>query len=572
MHFRPQTALLVAAGAALTLASSAAASPVLVYDGGQVRSADDPALPPAQASNPIPAAARQCVPDPGAAGVPPTAHMAAVSVRKALRRAYNRGDIDRVAYSSYADVYSHAKSAWHRLGGNGRTELGAVITTVNALAARGQLTASRMTPVFLELQRNTEWWTRTSAPPSPEPTTGPGTGIPRKKTACTTAARIAAGPRVEFKGDPLTLQYYPGNGLRLQPLANFGKANALYNACKGINTRPGTPCRPDELRALLDRLVATAARRNGFLAWEYYFWFGGGRPPWVSGIATGSALSALAHGASLFREMEQQPPPAPPPPPPEQTPPPTGGVIPPPPSAKTSADLVPHDSAYYLGIAKAALPVFKHAAPVGIRATGPRGNHYLIYSFASGLRVGNAFLESLIGLWDYAEVSGDKSARSLFIKGDREAKHELPLLDTGAWSLYSLGGAESDLNYHRVIRDFLENLCERTKASAYCDKAARFDKYLHEPARIAIAGPKTTRAKKLTRIAIRVSKISCLSIQILRGDTVVYQPTWYFPRGIHSFIWIPRHAGTYRVHVLARDLMSRQSRADSVLRVLPARP
>jgi hypothetical protein len=83
-------------------------------------------------------------------------------------------------------------------------------------------------------------------------------------------------------------------------------------------------------------------------------------------------------------------------------------------------------------------------------------------------------------------------------------------------------------------------------------------------------GPKTTRAKQPTRIAIRVSKISCLSIQILRGETVVYQPTWYFPRGIHSFVWIPRRPGTYRVHVLARDLMSRQSRADSELRVLPA--
>jgi hypothetical protein len=493
-----------------------------------------------------------------------------VTVRKALRRAYDHGDIDRDAYSAYGDVYSKAKSAWHRLGGNRRTELGAVLTTVNALAARGQLTASRMAPVFLELQRNTEWWTHTSATPAPEPTTGPGTGKPRKKTACTTAGRIAAGPRVEFKGDPLTLQYYPGSGLRLQPLANFGKANALYNACKGINTRPGTPCEPDKLRALLDRLIATAARRNGFLAWEYYFWFGGGRPPWVSGIATGSALSALARGASLFREMEQQQQQ----PPPEQQPPvqPTGGIIPPPPSAKASADAVPpHTSAYYLDIAKQALPVYKHSAPVGIRASGPRGNHYLIYSFTSGLRVGNAFLESLIGLWDYSEVSGDKSARALFIKGDREAKYELPRYDTGAWSLYSLGGAESDLNYHRVIRDFLENLCERTKASMYCSKAKRFDQYLHQPARVSIVGPTTTRAKKATRIAIRVDKISCLSIQILRGSTVVYQPTWYFPRGVHSFVWTPPKSGTYRVHVLARDLLSRQSRADSTLRVLSRR-
>lgn len=588
MPGRPPAIPLAALVAALAIAAPAAASPVLVYDGGRVTRADDPALPPAQATNALPAAPRECIRGDAADAAGPAeatsaasprthdaasphAHAAAISVRNALRRAYDRGDIDREAYSAYGDVYSRAKTAWHRLGGNQRLELGAVIATVNALAAGGQLNASRMAPVFLELQRNTEWWSRTSATPSP------GTPPPRHKTACTTAGRIAAGPRVQFKGDPLTLQYYPGSGLRLQPLANFGKANALYNACKGINTEPGTPCEPDKLRALLDRLVAMAARRNGFLAWEYYFSFGGGRPPWVSGIATGSALSALSHGAELFREQEQQPAPQPqqpsqpqPQPAPTPNPPqPSGGAMPPPAAgARTSQDTQPHDSAYYLQIAEQALPVYEHASPVGIRAGGPRGNHYLIYSFDRGMRVGNAFMESLVGLWDYWQISGDKRARSLFIRGDREAKYELPRYDTGAWSLYSLGGAESDLNYQRVFRDFLSNLCDRTKEATYCSKAAAFDRYLREPARVAIVGPGTARVNKLTRIAIRVSKISCLSIQILQGDTVVYQPTWYFPRGVHSFPWVPPRAGSYHVHVLARDLVYHQSRADSDLRVL----
>ena len=63
----------------------------------------------------------------------------------------------------------------------------------------------------------------------------------------------------------------------------------------------------------------------------------------------------------------------------------------------------------------------------------------------------NAFLESLIGLWDYGQVAGDRGAQTLFAKGDREARHELRLLDTGAWTLYQLHGAESDLNYQRVL-------------------------------------------------------------------------------------------------------------------------
>jgi hypothetical protein len=571
-------ALAAAILATLTIAAPAAAAPVLVFDDGQVRKADDPALSAAVDANPLVDTSRECSTAgtgsaaSAAAGSPaasasaaaasaasaPTAHSAVISVRKALRRAYDRGHIDRETWSAYADIYSRAKSAWHRLGGNRQRELGAVLTTVNQLAARSLLTASRMSPVFIELQRNTQWWSRTSRIPPNAPSEG-DTHKPRKRTACTTAGRIAAA-RVQFKGDPLTLEYYPGSGLRLQPLANFGKANALYNACKGINTEPGTPCEPDELRALLDRLVATAVHRGGFLAWEYYFPFGGGRPPWVSGIATGSALSALSRGASLFSELEQQ---QQPPPQPVQ---PTGGTTPIP----TPSQVEPpaHDSAYYLDIARQALPVYAHAAPLGIRAPAPRGNHYLIYSFDRGLRVGNAFLESLIGLWDYWQISGDKKARALYIRGDREAKHELPRLDTGAWSLYSLGGAESDLNYHRVIRNFAENLCERTKESVYCDKAERFDKYLHQPARVSIVGPRTARVKKPVRIAIRVDKISCLSIQILRGATVVYQPTWYFPRGVHSFTWTPPRSGTYRVHVLARDLMSRQSRADANLLVL----
>lgn len=572
----PRPPLIAAALAALAFAAPAAASPVLVYNGGHVSRANDPWLPPADAPNAGIGVPQRCrngsasaVPAmvvqasalaPGArASAAPVAHAAAVSVRKALSRAYTSGAIDRTAYSAYADTYSAAKSAWHRLGGNQRLELGAVLTTVNQLAAHGMLTPSRLAPVFLELERNTQWWSHTSATPAPAPTPGV------HKTACTTAATIAAGPRVQFKGDPLTLQYYPGNGLRLQPLANFAAANALYNACKGINTEPGTPCEPDQLRALLDRMIQMRAQRGGFLAWEYYFPFGGGRPPWVSGIATGSALSAFVHGAQLFEEEQQQQQPAPAPVQP------SGGTTAT--TAQTqpqqpSTGLPPPDPAYYLAVAKQALPVYEHAAPLGIRASGPRGNHYLIYSFAKGARVGNAFLESLIGLWDFWQATGDKTARSLWIKGDREARHELPLYDTGAWSLYSLGGAEADLNYQRQIRDFAQGLCDRTKEAAYCSKAAAWDADLHKPAVVAILGAKTARAKKPVRISIHVDKISCLSIYILRGTKVVYQPTWYFPRGTHSFVWTAPKPGSYHVHVLARDLAFHQSRADSELRVL----
>ena len=59
-------------------------------------------------------------------------------------------------------------------------------------------------------------------------------------------------------------------------LGTFGKANGLWMARDD-----------DKLRALLDEMVRLAAERGGALAWEYYFDFGGGAPPWTSGDVAG---------------------------------------------------------------------------------------------------------------------------------------------------------------------------------------------------------------------------------------------------------------------------------------------
>ena len=66
------------------------------------------------------------------------------------------------------------------------------------------------------------------------------------------AARIRRGQRV-FRGSSLIFQYYPGQGLQIQPLANFGKANGL--SCLGIFD---APVRAERLRSLLDELSAIA--------------------------------------------------------------------------------------------------------------------------------------------------------------------------------------------------------------------------------------------------------------------------------------------------------------------------
>src|SRR3954464_8616357 len=101
----------------------------------------------------------------------------------------------------------------------------------------------------------------------------------------------------------------------------------------------------------------------------------------------------------------------------------------------------------------------------------------MIYSFGRSLGVLNAFLKAITGLFDYAKVSGDRGAGSLWKAGARGARHELHLYDTGGSSRYSADGAESSLGYHRLVTGFLDDLCKRLHGK-YCSYYTRFRSYL----------------------------------------------------------------------------------------------
>ena len=309
-----------------------------------------------------------------------------------------------------------------------------------------------------------------------------------------------------FDADPTVFQWYPGQGLQIQELATFGRANALAKACLP-GAKESFPCKADELRAAANGIAALAVDRGGFRAWEYYFAFGGGRPPWVSSIATGTAIQALTRAAKALNDPS------------------------------------------YLEVARASLGAFSTSAPTGVRAKGAVGPHYLLYSFGPGLRVFNAFFQSLVGLRDFADATQDPSARRLFADGDREARAELPKADTGAWSRYSIGGAESDLGYHKLLRDVLQNLCDRVGPGAYCASAARFSGYLRDRTRVNVlsAGP-------AARIAI--SRISCVVLTVTRGPRLVATITRVLPRGTWSLPWRSTGRGHYVVRIDARDLVN----------------
>src|ERR1019366_10787125 len=120
------------------------------------------------------------------------------------------------------------------------------------------------------------------------------------------------------------------------------------------------------------------------LTWEYYFHFDGGSPPWTSTMSQGTALEALTRASKAFGQSSG-----------------SGGAGYQPPSG------------LYLQIAQRALPIFTVPPPVGVRVATPLGARYLQCSFTPGTDIINAFLQSLIGLYDYAHVSDDREAQRL---------------------------------------------------------------------------------------------------------------------------------------------------------------
>jgi hypothetical protein len=329
--------------AAIAPAHASASEVIVVGSDGTARHADDPLLPPPEATDPTGGEA-YCAADGRNApklGPLPKVRASRTTVKSALASARKDGSIGADDYDRYRDDYTRARETLGRLSGTERGEQKAVIDTLEAIAGRKQLTASRMPSLFLTLRRNTEYWGSNKplpvTPPPPRGTKRPCTGDIGQ-----------GGARVTFEGDPIIFQWYRGRGLQIQQLANFGQANGLYQRCKDTTPDPEKPCDRDALKANLDRLAEIASNRGGFKTWEYYFAFGGGLPPWTSGLSQGTAIQAFARGYELLGDER------------------------------------------YKQIGREALGAFEKPPPVGVRVSSNGGSHYLIYSMSPGLR-GTAF-------------------------------------------------------------------------------------------------------------------------------------------------------------------------------------
>ena len=126
---------------------------------------------------------------------------------------------------------------------------------------------------------------------------------------------------------------------------------------------------PAALRVLLlDRMVALGSERGGWLAWEHFFAFGSGAPPWVSAMTQATGAQALARGSSRVRGDGAR--------------------------------------GYERALARRALGAFDARPPLGVAVLF--GTRYAMYSFAPDLRILNGELQTLIGLRDVGAVTGSR--------------------------------------------------------------------------------------------------------------------------------------------------------------------
>jgi hypothetical protein len=447
-------------------------------------------------------------------------------------------EIDQPTHDRYAATWADALGLRKKLHGARRAAMSAVLHNTVVIAATGPLSASRLPAIFETVARNRQWWS-----------SGP---------------LLRDRQRVGFQSSRIVWQYYAGEGLQIQWLGTFGRANGFWQG--------GTY--DVQLRELLDEALGLAAQRAGGLAWEYLFDFDGGHPPWVSGLAQGTAMQAYSRAAVRLARPD------------------------------------------YFQVARSGLGIFREAPPSGVRVATPTGAHYLIYSFAPGLRVLNAFTQALNGLNDFAVLANDAEGRALFAAGEAQLRTELPLYDTGAWSRYSLH-READLGYHKLARDFLRNLCTRlTEAAArqpvpvpvagaaqtggtplppaptggtppvappppvapvadpapYCGAAGRWTTYLNRPPKLQLAS-KRVRAGRAASVRVTLDKPAFVTVALRRAGATAAVLSARLGSGRRSLLWRhpPRGGGIFTVRLSAKDLAGNAGSSTGKLRVLRAK-
>src|SRR6266511_3800022 len=158
----------------------------------------------------------------------------------AVRHALAAGQIDRATAARDTAEINRAARLIHRLPSGRREHVAEALAQVAAFSRR--LTRPRAVTLIGQLKANDDYFARHWAPPG--------------HTDITDA-------------DGVVYRYFSGRCFEFHPLAEFVMLNALVSI-------------KDAGRAarLAEALLARGVHQSGGLGWEYYFSFGGGRPPW----------------------------------------------------------------------------------------------------------------------------------------------------------------------------------------------------------------------------------------------------------------------------------------------------
>lgn len=303
--------------------------------------------------------------------------------------------------------------------------------------------------------------------------------------------------RSRFGDSRIYYQYFAGWGWQFHPLANFSQLNAIWYDKSAAARRA--------LSAYAKELIGFGVVRGGALTWEYYFPFSGSPAPFISSISQGTAIQSLARAGDALGDAE------------------------------------------ITAAAAKGAKAFNVSAPTGLKISRDGGLHFLGYSGNRNEIIFNMFTQALDGLHDYAKITGDSAAMALFQRGLIAARVELPKSDTGAWSYYELGGAESNLNYHQVLVEFLKRLCEDTSNEAvFCDLHDRLNGYLTAAPALSKISKKTKRGR--IYVTFTLSKVS--SVTVKTAGSAAASAT--VSRGKHVFS--VKKAGSNAVTISVKDL------------------
>ena len=394
----------------------------------------------------------------------------ALTIRKGLRQAVDAGGLTPGEAASHRLALRRTRAILTLLPDSRARELAAVLHDVAALSR--SYTRARAVALFSMLEANAEFLAAHRVPE-------PGTDI--------------------VAGDGVVYRLFSGHGFQFHPLGNFGALNEHV-----------TRGRDADAALLAASLLARAVKGAGGLAWEYYFPFGGGRPPWTSGMAQAVAAQALARAGSRVGDPRLTE------------------------AGARAYRLVPGR----LVMALDAGPWIRH------------------YSF-SGLVVLNAQLQAILSLADHAAFGGDPAADDLAAAMEATTRTMFPLFDTGYWSLYSLGN-ESPLGYHLYVVSLLRKLADRSADPFWAETAERFDLYLTQPPLFRPARPvpplypvPAEGFRDEGNIRFWISKPSTVEV-VVGGERFA----WSLPGGWHRFAWRPGKVapGVYPVRLTAVDL------------------